>query len=219
FTKTYGYVLVTKRSKTLKEGGSIRRVYLQCSRREVYCERTNEETYVCWRLDRTDPRHDYYSAARSTLASLRHEGIESKETQIKSYLDSYMSINQILSTLYKDNLKLIAKPRDIYNKKKKSRDDFLNSKTPVQALISVVLDDGFGFISDEKEGSYKFILECLVKVYAQADLPLPNCILTNKDMALMNAIPTVFPMANNTICLWHIEKNILTRARPILTNE
>ncbi|EED11778.1 conserved hypothetical protein [Talaromyces stipitatus ATCC 10500] len=308
FTKTYGYTLVTKRFKTPKEGGPIYRVYLQCSRGGVYRERTNKKTRVretstqcigcpfrlilrhnkhadCWCLDLTDPRHNHHSATGSTLASLRHEEIESKETQIKSYLDSKMSTNQILSTLYKENPESIIKPRDIYNKKRKLRDDFLDSKTPVQALISVIPDNGdwiinygtsdtntllaifyihktslemlrqnsnilfmdytyktnqykmplldivsctacnkmfyagFGFMLDEKEESYKFILECLAKVYAQANLPLPNCILTDKDMALMNTIPTVFPMADNIICLWHIEKNILTHVHPILTNK
>ncbi|EED15314.1 hypothetical protein TSTA_047600 [Talaromyces stipitatus ATCC 10500] len=134
FTKTYGYASVTKRSKTPKEGGSIRRVYLQCSRGEVY-----------------HPRHDHYSAAGLTLASLRHEEIESKETQVKSYLDSYMSTNQILPILYKDNPESIIKPRDIYNKKRKLRDDFPDGKTPVQALISVVPlpDNGDGIINYE----------------------------------------------------------------------
>ncbi|EED16653.1 conserved hypothetical protein [Talaromyces stipitatus ATCC 10500] len=308
FTKTYEYALITKRSKMPKEGGPIHRVYLQYSRGGVYRERTNEKTRVreistqcigcpfrlilrhdkhadCWCLDLTDPRHNYHLATGSTLALLRHEEIESKETQIKSYLDLKMSTNQILSTLYKDNPESIIKPRDIYNKKRKLRDDFLDGKTPVQALISVVPDNGdwiinygtsdtnillaifymhktslemlcqnpnvlfmdctyktnqykiplldivgctacnktfyagFSFMLDEKEESYKFILECLAEVYAQANLPLPICILTDKDMALMNAIPTVFPMSNNIICLWHIEKNILTHVRPILTNE
>ncbi|EED12125.1 hypothetical protein TSTA_001930 [Talaromyces stipitatus ATCC 10500] len=158
-------------------------------------------------LERQAHSHNHYSAAGSTLASLHYEEIESKETQIKSYLDSYMTTNQILSTLYNDNRESIIKLRDIYNKKRKLRDKFLDGKTPVQALISVVPDNRFSFILDEKEESYKFILECLAKVYAQVDLLLPNYILTDKDMALMNTITT------------HIEKNILTRVRPILTNE
>ena len=60
---------------------------------------------------------------------------------------------------------------------------------------------GFGFISNEKEESYKFILEFLAEVCAQADLLLLNCILNDKDMGLMDAIHTAFRIADNIICL------------------
>jgi hypothetical protein len=76
----------------------------------------------------------------------------------------------------------------------------------------------FAFISDEKEGTYQTALECLAEAYNGLNLQYPRTILTDKEHALINAINTVFPGAKTVSCIWHIEKNLLKKARPLLSD-
>ena len=38
-------------------------------------------------------------------------------------------------------------------------------------------------------------------------------------MALINAIQRVFPTANHTLCLWHLDKNVLANCKPSFDTE
>jgi transposase-like protein len=40
--------------------------------------------------------------------------------------------------------------------------------------------------------------------------------MTDKDKGLLRAIEDVFPVADSMLCIWHVNKNILTKARPLL---
>jgi transposase-like protein len=42
---------------------------------------------------------------------------------------------------------------------------------------------------------------------------LPRMIVTNKELALMNAIKNIFPNASNLLCRWHISRNILANCK------
>lgn len=42
----------------------------------------------------------------------------------------------------------------------------------------------------------------------------PSVIISDRELALMNAIRVVFPRTPNLLCLWHIEKNILAKCKP-----
>lgn len=74
-------------------------------------------------------------------------------------------------------------------------------------------------MKNEKQDSYEVILNCLAEVYESLSLEPPRTILTDKEQALMNAIETVFPTTKNMICLWHINMNIMKKARPILSQQ
>jgi histone-lysine N-methyltransferase SETD2 len=75
---------------------------------------------------------------------------------------------------------------------------------------------GFVFLYNKKQDSYNFALQNLLKVYQQLGLLSPITILTNKEAALINACEETFPIANVMICLWHVNINILSKARPCL---
>jgi len=69
---------------------------------------------------------------------------------------------------------------------------------------------GFIFLSVENFDNYKWALEKFKEC-------LESCmevISTDKEMALINAIKSVFPNAKNFICTWHISKNILAHCKP-----
>ncbi|ODM20249.1 hypothetical protein SI65_03302 [Aspergillus cristatus] len=75
------------------------------------------------------------------------------------------------------------------------------------------------FIHNEQQPSYDFALTSLCGVYEQLGLEPPCTILTDKEKALINACKGVFPDAYTMICLWHVNKNILSKARPIIHKE
>lgn len=75
------------------------------------------------------------------------------------------------------------------------------------------------FIHNEQQPSYDFALTSLRRVYEQLGLEPPCTILTDKEKALINACKAVFPDAYTMICLWHVNKNILSKARPLIRKE
>ena len=93
FTITHGYALITKRYKPPKDRGPIHLVYLQCTQNTGVRETSTryiecpfrlvlrcDKHADCWCFNLTNPVHNHYLAVDSTLASLRHEEIETKET-------------------------------------------------------------------------------------------------------------------------------------------
>ncbi|KAI8573105.1 hypothetical protein RHMOL_Rhmol01G0252400 [Rhododendron molle] len=48
---------------------------------------------------------------------------------------------------------------------------------------------------------------------------LPNVIVTDRELALMNAIRSVFPDATNLLCRFHIGKNVLAKCRKMFDDK
>ena len=42
---------------------------------------------------------------------------------------------------------------------------------------------------------------------------MPTVIITDCELALMNAIESIFPVSSHLLCRWHIGKNILTKCK------
>ena len=75
----------------------------------------------------------------------------------------------------------------------------------------------FAFLKEEKEDDYEWALTCVQRLFLNS--PTPRVIVTDRELALMCAIEGVFLMAQNLLCLWHIEKNILTNCRKHFTTD
>ncbi len=81
------------------------------------------------------------------------------------------------------------------------------------------------FQSAEQEADYTFSLaklrEFLDTETGADDSPraCPHVIVTDRDLALMNGIKEVFPEAHNILCMWHIDKNILTNCKKYFPSE
>jgi len=63
---------------------------------------------------------------------------------------------------------------------------------------------GFAFLSAEKEEDYQWALEAFGSVVE------PKLIITDRELALMNAINSVFPNCIHLLSIWHINSNIFT---------
>jgi molybdopterin/thiamine biosynthesis adenylyltransferase len=62
------------------------------------------------------------------------------------------------------------------------------------------------------------MLSYLTEVYKSLGLIPPRTILTDKEKALINTIKTVFLETKNMLYIWHINMNILKKARPLLAD-
>ena len=303
FTRDYGYALTTARSKRDKGDGEIKVIYLHCDRSGIYRSRINEETRVrqkssrlsdCpfraalrrrkgvdyWTLEVTNEQHNHGPAPVHTHPTLRHMDLEARAPQIQGQLASGIHPRQIINAAMREDVDSLI-PRDIYNFRQKKHFEFLDGRTPIQALLTSLPDEGnwifnyektadgvvtalfcthktsleilrmnpyilimdctyktnkykmplritatsatffvgFGFIQNEQQPSYDFVLRSLESVYQQIGLLSPQTIMTDKDKALIRAIEDVFPIADSMLCIWHVNKNILTKARPLLRKE
>ena len=51
------------------------------------------------------------------------------------------------------------------------------------------------------------------------DSALPNVIVTDRELTLMNAISRVFLTATYLLCRWHINKNVLTKYKKLFSTK
>ncbi|KAI8543066.1 hypothetical protein RHMOL_Rhmol08G0189400 [Rhododendron molle] len=95
-------------------------------------------------------------------------------------------------------------------------------KFPLLQIVGVTCTEltfnvAFAFIECEKEENYTWVLEKL-KGMMDADA-LPVVIVTDRELALMNAIKSVFPHATNLLCRFHISKNVLAKCRKMFDDK
>ena len=79
--------------------------------------------------------------------------------------------------------------------------------TSTQMTFSVV----FVYLESKREANYRWALERLKEL--MDGCTLTRVIVTDKELALMNAIKVVFPNAANLLCRWHISRNILANCK------
>src|SRR5436305_8042121 len=68
----------------------------------------------------------------------------------------------------------------------------------------------FCFLAKEEEGDYVWALEQLWDLFEPG--MKVQAIITDREIAVINACRQVFPTAARLLCLWHVEKNVLTHA-------
>ncbi|XP_028052909.1 protein FAR1-RELATED SEQUENCE 5-like [Camellia sinensis] len=89
-------------------------------------------------------------------------------------------------------------------------------RLPILEIVGVTSTDmtfsvAFAYPQYEKEDNYTWALGLLRSVMDENTLP--SVIVTDRELALMNAICTVFPATTNLLCRWHIGKNVLANCK------
>ncbi|XP_050386961.1 protein FAR1-RELATED SEQUENCE 11 isoform X1 [Argentina anserina] len=75
----------------------------------------------------------------------------------------------------------------------------------------------FVLLDSEKEDNYVWALNRLRDLLDGC--PMPNVIVTDKDLELMRAVVTVFPSARHMLCKWHINKNVMAKCRNLFESK
>ena len=68
----------------------------------------------------------------------------------------------------------------------------------------------FAFQVEESEEDYTFAMKHLKVLLISLNLSDPHVVLTDCEEALMNAFSAVYSHTNNLLCLWYVNKNVLT---------
>jgi hypothetical protein len=76
-----------------------------------------------------------------------------------------------------------------------------------------VANFAFGLINTEKEDGFLWLCERLEELRQDLHVPAPTVFITDKEMALKNALMTVFPSGQQQLCVHHIKANIRARIR------
>ncbi|XP_012828637.1 PREDICTED: uncharacterized protein LOC105949879 [Erythranthe guttata] len=75
----------------------------------------------------------------------------------------------------------------------------------------------FAYLDHEKTENFEWALRCLKE--AMTTCPRPNCIVTDRDLALMKALTNVYPSSHHLLCRWHVNKNILANCKKLFTKD
>lgn len=69
----------------------------------------------------------------------------------------------------------------------------------------------FAFLSKETEMEYAWALQQIAQLFD--GMHKPAVIVTDCELALMNALECIFPNSAHMLCIWHIHKNILSKCK------
>ncbi|XP_028105524.1 uncharacterized protein LOC114304564 [Camellia sinensis] len=93
--------------------------------------------------------------------------------------------------------------------------DMSNSMVrPKQILVTLKQRDALNY---ERVDNYAWVLATLRDV--MDGFVVPTVIVTDRELALMNAIQKIFPSARHLLCRWHISKNVLTKCKKMFETQ
>ncbi|KAH1261811.1 Protein FAR1-RELATED SEQUENCE 5 [Glycine max] len=74
---------------------------------------------------------------------------------------------------------------------------------------------GFAYLEGERVNNVVWALERFRGLFLRHDA-LPGIIGTDRDLALMNAVKTVFPECTNLLCRFHIDNNVKAKCKSLI---
>ncbi|CAG8768418.1 23976_t:CDS:2 [Cetraspora pellucida] len=196
FGASNGYAISIARSKE-------RKVYLCCDRSRRYRNQLNltDET----RKKKTGTRliECPFSVCENISA---YPSLRRLDTQVQKQLSEITNAgvcpHKILSSLRQNNPSISTISQDIYNIHTKLCQENLQGCISVQALLENL-----------KKGQFKYNYKYDNDGHLFNGIEKPKVIVTDRELALMHALEHTFPDSKNLLCIWHIEKNILTKCK------
>ncbi|KAH1254612.1 Protein FAR1-RELATED SEQUENCE 6 [Glycine max] len=80
---------------------------------------------------------------------------------------------------------------------------------------AMTFSTGFAYLEAERVNNIVWALERFRSLFLRHDC-LPLVIVTDRDLALMNAVKTVFPESTNLLCRFHIDKNVKAKCKSLI---
>jgi hypothetical protein len=69
----------------------------------------------------------------------------------------------------------------------------------------------FGLINTEKEEGFQWMCSQLDRIRREIVVPTPAVVITDKEAALRNALAATFPLAQQQLCIYHINANVRSK--------
>jgi hypothetical protein len=73
---------------------------------------------------------------------------------------------------------------------------------------------GFLFLREKIEPSHSWALQTFKGIMQIT----PKVIVTDRELASMNSMETVYPSTQNILCIWHINKNIAAKCKQLISS-
>ncbi|KAH1215450.1 PKS-NRPS hybrid synthetase [Glycine max] len=80
---------------------------------------------------------------------------------------------------------------------------------------TMTFSTGFAYLKGERVNNIVWALEWFRGLFLRNDR-LPVVIVTDRNLALMNAVKTVFPECTNLLCKFHIDKNVKAKCKSLI---
>jgi hypothetical protein len=77
----------------------------------------------------------------------------------------------------------------------------------------------FCFMAEETEPFYDWALQSLLTVFDSHHISHPAVVITDREQALINSLSKSFPQAHRLLCVWHIQKNLVTKAAKLISQD
>ena len=81
------------------------------------------------------------------------------------------------------------------------------------SISSVLHRSGLCFLSAQAEHDFNWAIKALHSLFEGHGIRFPRIIITDRQIALMNALKTYFPTSHHLICRWHFNKCVPAKAR------
>ncbi|XP_028236689.1 uncharacterized protein LOC114416008 [Glycine soja] len=76
----------------------------------------------------------------------------------------------------------------------------------------------FAYLEGKRVNNVAWVLQRFQGLFMRVNA-LPEVIVTDKDLSLINAIKTAFPDATNLLCQFHIDKNVKTKCKTLVAQK
>ena len=70
----------------------------------------------------------------------------------------------------------------------------------------------YAFLKKESTEDYIWAMKSLKGILEQLGFVFPSVIITDQELALINTVYHVFPLAKWALCIWYVEKNVFSKA-------
>ncbi|XP_028070698.1 PKS-NRPS hybrid synthetase CHGG_01239-like [Camellia sinensis] len=122
---------------------------------------------------------------------------------------------EILVTLKQRDALNVSTLKTIYNVHHRNRVVQRAGRSQIQHLLGELAN--FPYLQYERVDNYVWVLATLRDVID--GFVVPTIIVTDRELALMNAIHKIFPSARHLLCRWHISKNVLTKCKKMFKTQ
>src|ERR1051325_2608986 len=91
-------------------------------------------------------------------------------------------------------------------------------RQPLFEIVGVTFAVAFAYMESEQTENFCWVLDKLKQLFTKDDF-WPQVVLTDRDLALMKAIETVFPKTTNLLCRFHINKNVKAKCKEYVVDD
>ncbi len=79
--------------------------------------------------------------------------------------------------------------------------------------LSIIFYVDFAFLTRETKKNFVWVLETLQKYLRKKNILVSKILMTNRDVRLINVSHSIFSRVRHLLCVWHINKNVLTHCK------